>query len=751
MTNSQQSPPNANAQVDSWSSLDVDPKAGHVLDQAWLRAHQDGAGPSRRPDPLEVLSISSSDEDSVYNPQMDDDSPDSLFKNLERSGHSRPLLGVGKGKQLQMVRDAYADHSNGEEDIKGEDNNETETGESSRSKHLSEGEDDANAISASPIRYEMECPSPANNPFVPETFNHDYDFDFDEDVPEKERNRQRHVNKTVTCAGLSSQISSDEIMWMIEYYNFQGKWYRPRRFMRMHRFNFDGLPCPRMVVTNKLAELGFGWPMHPWLLKLANHYDVAPIQVGPNSWRLAIGIYIVYRRLGFPEPSMLEMDHFLSLRKTGDDYGFFYLTLHPCHHKKGFSVGNPSNMKFWKPDYFYFYDIPRQRVSFNLDPYKPQQTDLEGELLTRAQAVDNLDAAQKKLDEIVTPESLREYGFYNKGFGQVPLIKFDKRNRSKKALECLKKSLASLTGKGKMAELPFGNNPFAGRQVPVSQPRPTISVNATPTPRRNQTPPPEKELRARNKQKRGNEDEVAASKKKPRKGEESTPSVVSVAFSVLAEDNYDAVDVKVWSSKKADEAEHGFKLGLGEAFFQGLNVLAAKNAHIAELEKANTKLKSEATTSANRLKDLQKKYKDDIKTRDAQIRNVQDTLNELTESSTSAANLANSTIAGLQYELEGEKASKSKELSDAYRLGFSEYLINFLAADPDYDWTTFFAPSTPAFMVGFKEANATAIEKARKDLEAKILSEKEAFAKKGGETTQGEAGDKGDGEATTTE
>ena len=161
MTNSQQSPPNANAQVDSWSSFHVDPKADHDLDQAWLRAHQDEASPSRRPDPLEVLSISSSDEDSVYNPQMDDDSPDSLFKNLERSGHSRPLLGVGEGKQLQVVRDAYADYSKGEEDIEDEDNNETETGESSRSKHLSEGEDDADAISASPISYEMECPLPA--------------------------------------------------------------------------------------------------------------------------------------------------------------------------------------------------------------------------------------------------------------------------------------------------------------------------------------------------------------------------------------------------------------------------------------------------------------------------------------------------------------------------------------------------------------------------------------------------------------
>ena len=300
-----------------------------------------------------------------------------------------------------------------------------------------------------------------------------------------------------------------------------------------------------------------------------------------------------------------------------------------------------------------------------------------------------------------------------------------------------------------MAELPFGNNPFAqSGQVPVSQPRTTISINTTTTPRQRQTlPVTEKDQRARNKNKRGIEEEVAASKKKPKRGEESVPSSVSVAFGVLAEDHFDAEDVKVWSSKKAEEAEHSFKLGLGEAFFQGLNVLSAKNAHIAELTKVNAELKKEVTSSSDRLKDLQQKYKDDMKTRDTQFKQCQKALNELSESSTAAANLANSTITGLQAELENERASKSKELSDAYRLGFLGYLTNFLAADPDYDWSKFFAPSTPAYMAGFKESNAADIEKARKELEAKILSEKEALSKKGGEVTQGEEGDKGDGEA----
>lgn len=140
-----------------------------------------------------------------------------------------------------------------------------------------------------------------------------------------------------------------------------------------------------------------------------------------------------------------------------------------------------------------------------------------------------------------------------------------------------------------------------------------------------------------------------------------------------------------------------------------------------------------------------------MKTRDTQIKNFQNTLNELTESSNTAANLANSTIVGVQSELEGERASKSKEPSDAYRLGFLEYLINFLAADPDYDWSTFIAPSTPAYMASFNATRVADIEKARTKLLAKIQSEKEALAKRGGDTTQGEAGDKGDGEATTTD
>lgn len=84
-------------------------------------------------------------------------------------------------------------------------------------------------------------------------------------------------------------------------------------------------------------------------------------------------------------------------------------------------------------------------------------------------------------------------------------------------------------------------------------------------------------------------------------------------------------------------------------------------------------------------------------------------------------------------------------------MGFFDYLVNFLAGDPNYDWTKLFAPSTPAFMEKFKESKAAAIEKARQALQAKIQTEQEALSKKAGEAQTAKGGGDGDGEATATD
>lgn len=69
-----------------------------------------------------------------------------------------------------------------------------------------------------------------------------------------------------------------------------------------------------MVLTNKLVELKFRSPMHPFLREIMNYYQIAAIQLSPNSYRMIIGLDIMYRKKVFPPPNMTEISHFVGLR-----------------------------------------------------------------------------------------------------------------------------------------------------------------------------------------------------------------------------------------------------------------------------------------------------------------------------------------------------------------------------------------------------------------------------------------------------
>lgn len=87
-------------------------------------------------------------------------------------------------------------------------------------------------------------------------------------------------------------------------------------------------------------------------------------------------------------------------------------------------------------------------------------------------------------------------------------------------------------------------------------------------------------------------------------------------------------------------------------------------------------------------------------------------------------------IARLKSENDRIQGEKDVELSQAFSAGFAAYLENFLAGDPEYDWSVHFAPSTTGYMIDFKAKNAAAIAKARAGLESKIAKERETLANK---------------------
>lgn len=171
-------------------------------------------------------------------------------------------------------------------------------------------------------------PSPPNQPYRDPVLECEIDLDFSPDFEDGEKAEVRKSQGIISCAGLASVITSAEIMWLIEYYNLSGRWLRPRSQMRMHYFPDTRLPTPRMVLTNKLAELIFGWPMHPFFLKIVNYYNISPVQLSPNSYRLEIGLHIISQQ----RVSITYHDGDFALyclRRSDNDLGFFVPHLLP--------------------------------------------------------------------------------------------------------------------------------------------------------------------------------------------------------------------------------------------------------------------------------------------------------------------------------------------------------------------------------------------------------------------------------------
>ena len=139
--------------------------------------------------------------------------------------------------------------------------------------------------------------------------------------------------------------------------------------MRSHVFNYGGdFKIPRMVLSPKLVSLGVGAPLHPYFRAIIEWFDVAPIQLSPNSYKLAVALFILYHEAGFGAPSMEELSYFFSIRKTSK--GYFFLVVNKKHNKKGFSDGRISHIKQWKESFFYVWDVERVKVTFNCEPSK---------------------------------------------------------------------------------------------------------------------------------------------------------------------------------------------------------------------------------------------------------------------------------------------------------------------------------------------------------------------------------------------
>lgn len=133
-----------------------------------------------------------------------------------------------------------------------------------------------------------------------------------------------------------------------------------------HVASYDNdFKIPMMVLTPRLPWV---WVPPYFFKEILEWYDVVPIQLSPNSYKLAITLYILYHDEGLIPPSLEEFSYFFEIKKSVK--GYFFLVVQHKHNSLGFSEGKTSNLKNWKEPFFYVWNVERVRATFNIDPGK---------------------------------------------------------------------------------------------------------------------------------------------------------------------------------------------------------------------------------------------------------------------------------------------------------------------------------------------------------------------------------------------
>lgn len=194
---------------------------------------------------------------------------------------------------------------------------------------------------------------------------------------------------------------------------------------RAHRFNkrTPELGIPKAVISTAFLKVGFFMPIHPFLREVLEFYELAPMQLTPNSYHLAISTYIMYASKFSTPLSAPKLGFFFRLKETGRGSGCFYLSAWPCHQGQCIK-GVKQNFEQWQEQFVYCFDCPSVKFEFNRCPRIPKQTVMSGVCLERANEILKLSSSIRDCMILTVPENLIPLGFLPADSGITTLLSY---------------------------------------------------------------------------------------------------------------------------------------------------------------------------------------------------------------------------------------------------------------------------------------------------------------------------------------
>ena len=94
---------------------------------------------------------------------------------------------------------------------------------------------------------------------------------------------------------------------------------------------------------------GLCFPLHPFIKRVLQHFNVFLSQLSPNFWGILIGLLVFFRDKGLGFPSIALFLDLFTVKEAAE--GFLYLSKRVS---APLIISNlPSSHKFWKKRYFF--------------------------------------------------------------------------------------------------------------------------------------------------------------------------------------------------------------------------------------------------------------------------------------------------------------------------------------------------------------------------------------------------------------
>ena len=107
---------------------------------------------------------------------------------------------------------------------------------------------------------------------------------------------------------------------------------------------------PKTVCFFEVAfENDLLFPLHPFIKRVMQHFNVWSSQLSPNFWGVLVGLLVVFRDRGLGVPIIALLLDFFSIKEVAE--GFLYISKRSS--AKLIISDLPSSHKYWNERYFF--------------------------------------------------------------------------------------------------------------------------------------------------------------------------------------------------------------------------------------------------------------------------------------------------------------------------------------------------------------------------------------------------------------